>query len=201
MKDYILEVCVDSVESAINATEGGANRLELCGNLIIGGTSPSPCLYKEVRKRVSNVINVLIRPRFGDFCYSDYEFEIMIKEVEMFRDLGADGVVIGILKPDGSLDIDRMKELVSAAGDMNVTLHRAFDVCKDPFEALESVAELGIDTILTSGQEKNAYEGRNLLKDLVARSSGKVDILLGGGVSADVIKELRPFTKAKSFHM
>ena len=100
MKDYILEVCVDSVESAINATEGGANRLELCGNLIIGGTSPSPCLYKEVRKRVSNVINVLIRPRFGDFCYTDYEFEIMIKEVEMFRDLGADGVVIGILKPD-----------------------------------------------------------------------------------------------------
>jgi copper homeostasis protein len=201
VKDYILEVCVDSVESAINATEGGANRLELCGNLIIGGTSPSPCLYKEVRKRVSNVINVLIRPRFGDFCYTDYEFEIMIKEVEMFRDLGADGVVIGILKPDGSLAIDRMKELVSAAGDMNVTLHRAFDVCKDPFEALESVAELGIDTILTSGQEKNAYEGRNLIKDLVARSSGKVDILVGGGVSADVIKELRPLTKAKSFHM
>ena len=201
MKDYILEVCVDSVESALNASRGGANRLELCGNLIIGGTTPSPWLMKEIQKHTSVKINVLIRPRFGDFYYSDYEFNIMKKEIEMFGRLGANGVVIGMLKPDGRLDMERMRELILAAGDMSITMHRAFDVCVDPFEALEQAKELGISTILTSGQASDCLSGKELLKELVSKSKGEVDILLAGGVNAQVIETMRPYTQATSYHM
>lgn len=138
MKDYILEACVDSVESALAAAEGGATRLELCSNLIIGGTTPSPWLFKEIRKHTDIRIHALIRPRFGDFCYTDSEFAIIKQAVADFRELGAEGVVIGILKPDGTLNMEQMKELMDAAGEMSVTLHRAFDVCVDPYETMEA---------------------------------------------------------------
>ena len=137
MKDYILETCVDSVESAMAASEGGADRLELCSNLIIGGTTPSPWLFEEIRKRSDIRIHALIRPRFGDFCYTEAEFSMIRNAVKDFRKMGAEGVVIGILKPDGTLNMEQMKELMDAAGDMSVTLHRAFDVCADPIEAME----------------------------------------------------------------
>ena len=149
---YILEVCADSVQSAVSAWEGGADRIELCSGLVIGGLSPSPALFKQVRRYTDLKIRTLLRPRFGDFCYDDYEFQTLKEEVEMFRDLGADGVVIGILNPDGTLNMEQMSELTDAAGDVGVTLHRAFDVCRDPYEALEQCVTLGIDTILTSGQ-------------------------------------------------
>ena len=129
MKEYILEACVDSVESAMAAVEGGADRLELCGNLIIGGTTPGPWLFDEIRKRSDIRIHALIRPRFGDFCYTDAEFSMIKHAVEDFRKMGAEGVVFGVLKPDGTLNMEQMKELMEAAGDMSVTLHRAFDVC------------------------------------------------------------------------
>ena len=128
MKDYILETCVDSVESAMAASEGGADRLELCSNLIIGGTTSSPWLFEEIRKRSDIRIHALIRPRFGDFCYTDAEFSMIKHAVEDFRKMGAEGVVFGVLKPDGTLNMEQMKELMEAAGDMSVTLHRAFDV-------------------------------------------------------------------------
>ena len=131
MKDYILETCVDSVESAMAAAEGGADRLELCSNLIIGGTTPGPWLFEEIRKRSDIRIHALIRPRFGDFCYTDAEFSMIRNAVKDFRKMGAEGVVVGILKPDGTLNMEQMKELMDAAGDMSVTLHRAFDVCAD----------------------------------------------------------------------
>ena len=130
---YILEVCADSVQSAIAAQEGGADRIELCSGLVIGGLSPSPALFKQIRKYTDLKIRTLLRPRFGDFCYDDYEFQTLKEEVEMFRDLGADGVVIGMLDPDGALDMERMEALVNAAGDIGITLHRAFDVCRDPY--------------------------------------------------------------------
>ncbi len=201
MKDFILESCVDSVESALAAERGGATRLELCGNLIIGGTTPSPWLYKEIRKVSDIRIHALIRPRFGDFCYTDHEFEIIRGEVRMFRELGAEGVVIGILKPDGTLNMEQMKILMEEAGEMSVTLHRAFDVCVDPLEALEQAKSLGINTILTSGQKNSAREGKDLLKELVARENGEITIQVGSGVDANAIAELAPYTKARAFHM
>ena len=166
MKDYILETCVDSVESAMAAAEGGADRLELCSNLIIGGATPGPWLFEEIRKRSDIRIHALIRPRFGDFCYTDAEFSMIRNAVKDFRKMGAEGVVVGILKPDGTLNMEQMKELMDAAGDMSVTLHRAFDVCADPIEAMEQAISLGIDTILTSGQKNTCLQGAELLKEL-----------------------------------
>lgn len=201
MKDFMLEACVDSAESACIATENGAMRLELCANLVIGGTTPTLALFQEVRKRCSNTINVLIRPRFGDFCYSDYEFEIIRKEIRQFEQAGADGVVIGILKPDGSLDCDRMRECMGLAEKMQVTLHRAIDVCKDPYEALEQSVGLGIDTILTSGQEDHCLKGAECIKRLHQQAGGRITIMAGSGVKAENLEELHRLTGIKSFHM
>ena len=187
---YILEVCADSVQSAVAAQEGGADRIELCSGLVIGGLSPSPALFKQIRKYTDLKIRTLLRPRFGDFCYDDYEFQTLKEEVEMFRELGADGVVIGMLNPDGTLDMERMEVLVNAAGDIGITLHRAFDVCRDPYEALEQCASLGIDTILTSGQKSSAWEGRGLLAELAEQAAGRVEILAGAGVNPGVIEKL-----------
>lgn len=201
MNNYILEACVDSVESALEASRGGADRLELCGNLIIGGTTPSIALFRQIRKQCNIKIHILIRPRFGDFCYTEDEFEIICNEVQMFREAGADGIVIGILKEDGTLDLERMKRLMEIAGDMSVTLHRAFDVCRDPFETLENAKALGIHTILTSGQKNTCIEGKDLLKELVSRAGTEIDIMIGSGVNAEVIREMEVCTKARAFHM
>ncbi len=201
MKDYILECCVDSVESAIEAQKGGANRVELCSALVIGGLSPSVALFKKVREAIDIKIHVLLRPRFGDFCYTDYEHDIIKEEVKMFRELGADGVVIGTLKQDGSLNMEQMKELISEAGSMSITLHRAFDMCKDPLKTLADVKELGIHTILTSGQKNSCIYGTELLSNLVNEAGNEVDILIGGGVDASVIEELHNKTGATSYHM
>lgn len=200
-KHYILETCVDSVESAVQAEHGGADRLELCGNLIIGGTTPGAALFEEVRRHCSLPIHVLIRPRFGDFLYSEMEFEVLRREVRQFRELGADGLVIGLLDADGNLDVSGMRLLMEEAGDCRVTLHRAFDVCADPEKALEQAAELGIRTILTSGQAANCREGRELLKRLVELADGRIEILVGAGVSAETIAELEPYVQAGNYHM
>ena len=137
---YRIEACVDSVQSAIEAEKGGAERVELCGNLIIGGTSPGKALFRQVREHTNLEIRVLLRPRFGDFCYDAYEFAEMKEDIMMYRELGADGIVTGILKPDGSLNREELEELAVLAGDMDMALHRAFDVCRDPFKALEEAA-------------------------------------------------------------
>lgn len=197
----VLEVCVDSVESAEIAARGGATRLELCANLVIGGTSPDEDLYRMVRERVDIPVRVLLRPRFGDFLYSDAEYELLRRQVRRFAALGADGVVIGLLRPDGTLDEARMAELISLAGGCGVTLHRAFDVCRDPFEALEAARRLGVDTILTSGQQASCTEGAPLLAQLVAAAGGRPQILVGAGVSAAVIRDLQPQTHADAFHL
>lgn len=201
MKNYILEACVDSVESALAAAEGGATRLELCSNLIIGGTTPSPWLFEEIRKRTDIRIHALIRPRFGDFCYTEAEFAQIKGAVNAFREMGAEGVVIGNLKKDGTLNMEEMKELMEAAGDMSVTLHRAFDVCVDPYEALEQSISLGIDTILTSGQKGVCTEGADLLRELVEKAGDKITIQIGSGVNAEVIRQMYPLTNAKAYHM
>lgn len=201
MKDYILEVCADSVESVLAAEEGGATRVELCQNLVIGGTTPGAKFFEEVRSHSKIRIHALIRPRFGDFCYTDYEYAVIREEVKMYRELGAEGVVIGILKPDGTLNMEQMEGLMEEAKDMSVTLHRAFDVCADPFAALEDAVKLGIDTILTSGQRNNCLEGAELLRELEKRSAGRICIQAGGGVSAEVIERLAPAAGIRAWHM
>ena len=201
LKNYILECCVDSVESAIEAQKGGADRVELCSALVIGGLSPSVAMFQKVKEAIDIKVHVLLRPRFGDFCYTDYEHEILKEEVKMFRNLGADGVVIGTLKPDGTLNMEQMKELVEAAGEMSITLHRAFDMCVDPVKTLEDAKALGIHTILTSGQKNTCINGTDLLAKLVEQSNQEIDIMIGGGVDASVIKELHQKTGATSYHM
>lgn len=201
MSKFILEACVDSLESALAAANGGADRLELCGNLIIGGTTPDQWLFQEIRKKTDIRIHVLIRPRFGDFCYSDSEFFIMKKNIEEFRSLGAEGVVIGILKPDGSLNVPQMKELIKAADGMSVTLHRAFDVCRDPMKTMEEAIDLGIDTILTSGQTNHCLDGAELLKTLKEKAGERIVIQAGSGVDAEAIRKLYPLTGVEAYHM
>ena len=196
----LLECCVDSVESALEADRGGADRLELCGNLMLGGTTPDINMFYLVKKRVKAKIGVLLRPRFGDFCYTDNEFEILLEDVKQFVRAGADRLVMGVLRPDGTVDEERMEELMTAAGNIPVTFHRAFDVTRDPFEALESCRRLGIDTILTSGQRNTAMEGVDLLAELVEKA-GKMTILVGSGVSSRNIQELMDRTGARNFHM
>lgn len=201
MKEYTLEACVDSVESALAAVRGGATRLELCGNLVIGGTTPSPWLFREIRRHTDIPIHVLIRPRFGDFCYTGSEFNIMREEVKAFRELGAEGIVTGILKPDGELNVEQLKELLGYAEGMSVTLHRAFDVCRNPFEAVEQAVDLGVKTILTSGQKNTCLQGAELIGELVRRSGGRIQIQAGGGVEAEVIRRIYPCTHADAYHM
>ena len=168
---------------------------------MIGGLSPSQALYRKIREQADIPIRVLLRPRFGDFCYTDYEHEILKEEVRSFRKLGADGIVIGTMKPDGTLNLEQMKELMEEAQGMTVTLHRAFDMCQDPFQTLEEAKRIGIHTILTSGQKNVCTEGMDLLKELVEQAQGKTEILVGGGVDASVLPVLAEKTKAKAFHM
>jgi copper homeostasis protein len=201
MRGFVLEACVDSVESALAAARGGADRLELCSNLVIGGTTPSTILFDEIRKHTDIHINVLIRPRYGDFCYTDFEFNIIKGEIRAFRELGAEGVVLGILKPDGTLNVEQLKELMDLAGEMSVTLHRAFDVCIDPYKTLEQAVDLGIRTILTSGQKNACIQGTRLLKELVEQSAGRIQIQVGSGVDAEVIREVYQVTGASAYHM
>ena len=201
MENYILECCVDSVESAINAANGGASRLELCSNLIIGGTTPDVALVKEIRKHTDIRIHALIRPRFGDFCYSEYEMEIMKSQIRALKETGVEGVVIGVLDEDGNLDKKKMQELLQEADGMSVTLHRAFDMCRDPFKALDEAIALGIHTILTSGQKQSAWEGRDLLKALIEKADSRIDIMAGAGIGASVIEKLIPATGGSSYHM
>lgn len=201
MDGFVLEACVDSVESALAASRGGADRLELCGNLVIGGTTPSPILFTEIRKQTDIDIHALIRPRYGDFCYSNFEFNIMRGEIKAFRELGAEGVVLGILKTDGTLNIEQLAELMDLAGEMSVTLHRAFDVCTNPYDTMEQAIELGIETILTSGQKNVCTQAIELLKELVEQSAGRIQIQVGGGIDASVIREVYHMTGARAYHM
>lgn len=201
MKRTILEVCVDSVESAVIALRGGADRLEVCANLIIGGTTPGVSQFKQIRRACDIPLYVLIRPRFGDFLYTDAEFQMIAEDLRMFRELGADGVVAGCLTAEGDLDLERMKVLRNCAEGMSMTLHRAFDMCRDPHRALEEAVEMGIDTILTSGQQDNCMDGKETLKKLIRQADGRLEILVGSGVNAEAIRCLAEEIHAASFHM
>lgn len=196
----ILEVCVDSVESAVNAQRGGADRLELCGDLIVGGTTPSLALYEQVRKKVTIPVHVLLRPRFGDFLYSPDELEILKKQAALFHEAGADTLVIGCLTADGKLDVCAMEQIRAAAKDTPVNLHRAFDMCRNLDAALEDARRLGIASILTSGGCGSALEGSDVL-DHLKKNAGSIDIMAAAGVNAQVIRQLLTSTSLTAFHM
>lgn len=200
MNRPLIEGCVDSYASAMAAVRGGADRLELCANLSIGGTTPSHALFRQVRRDCGARINVLVRPRFGDFLYTTEELEEMEEEIARFKELGADGVVIGVLTPDGELDGGRLARLMERAVGMEVTLHRAFDMTQDPFAALEEAVRLGFGTILTSGQAGGAPEGKELLRELTARAAGRIDIMAGAGVNRTNIRLLHEYAGVTSFH-
>lgn len=201
MPSYTLECCVDSVESAIAAERGGATRLELCADLPLGGTTPGLSLFRAVRRNCGLPVHVLVRPRFGDFCYSRYERELIVADAALFADAGADAVVTGLLLPDGGLDTASMATVMTAASGSLVTLHRAFDVCRDPFEVLEQAVALGLSTILTSGQAATASEGSALIAELHRRAAGRIQILAGSGVNSRVIRALTKATGTRAYHL
>lgn len=201
MRQYLLECCVDSVESAMIAQKGGADRLELCANLIIGGTTPGIKLFEEVKKHTTIPIRVLIRPRYGDFLYTEYEYSMMQEEVSMFLEAKAEGIVIGCLKADGTFDLDRIMRFKELVRDKKLTVHRAFDLIRNPLEALEQLKQLKVDTILTSGQEQSCLQGKVLIQNLIDRSDNKINILVGGGVDATVARQMLLTTDCTQLHM
>lgn len=200
MNNFLLEGCVDSLASARIAIRAGADRLELCANLSIGGTTPSHALFRQVKAAWDGPVNVLIRPRFGDFLYSPGELEEMAEEIAQFRAQGADGIVVGVLTPQGDLDRAAMEALMAAAGGLPVTLHRAFDMTADPFAALEDAVKLGCATILTSGQAPSAPAGAELLRELHTRAGDRLTILAGAGVKSSNIPALYAQTGVTAYH-
>ncbi len=201
MKKFLLEICVDSFESARRASDAGADRLELCADLLVGGTSPSPFLIEQVVERVKTPVNVLLRPRFGDFCHTAEEKKVLLREIDFCAKSGVNGVVIGALTPDGELDMPFLSECMAAAGDLDVTLHRCFDVCRDPFEAIETACDLGIQTILTSGQMATAPKGVENLKAYRKFAADRIHLMAGSGVSAANIRMLYEQAGICHFHL
>ena len=197
-----LEVCANSLASALAAQEGGAIRVELCDNLNEGGTTPSAGQIQLARKLLHIKLYPLIRPREGDFLYSDIEFEIIKADVQHCIDVGCNGVVIGILNADGSIDKPRCAELVQMAkrGSLGVTFHRAFDMCADMDQALEDIIELGCERILTSGGKSTAPEGANVIAHLIEKAAGRIIIMPGSGVSESTVADLVHITKATEIH-
>lgn len=181
----ILEICAGSVESAIAARDGGAQRIELCAALEVGGVTPSAGLIAEARKIEGLILNVIIRPRGGDFLYNDYEVACMEEDIRTCKRLGADGVVIGALTADGNIDIATCKRLIDAAEGMSITFHRAFDMCCDAHKALEELISLGCNRVLTSGQAPTAEAGITLLKKLVVQANERIIIMPGCGVNSN----------------
>jgi copper homeostasis protein len=196
----IYEICVDSVKGVRAAEAAGAHRVELCANLLEGGTTPSRGMIKRARGIAGIGLNVIIRPRGGDFLYDEDEFASMAADIDTAKAEGADGVVIGILTADGEVDVQRTRELISRARPLSVTFHRAFDMTRDPFAALATLMELGADRILTSGQEASVLEGLPLISELIRRAGDHTIIMPGGGITPRNAKRIITEAKPKEMH-
>ncbi len=197
----ILEACVNSAVSAAEAQRGGADRVELCENMQEGGCTPSAGTILHAVRNLTIPVFVMIRPRGADFLYSPEEFAIMKEDVIRAKELGAAGVVFGILKADGTIDTERMKVLAGLARPMGVTCHRAFDMSRDPFEALDALIEAGIDRVLTSGQRDSALEGAPLIRQLIGHAAGRIAVMPGHGVKEHNLEEVIRGTGAAEYHM
>lgn len=198
-ENFKIEICANSVESAWAAFKGGADRVELCAGMPEGGTTPSYGDMVLARELLPIGLHVIIRPRGGDFLYSDLEMSVMLKDIEMACKIGVEGVVVGCLTREGEVDVRKLEKLKAAAGDRSVTFHRAFDMCREPFEALRVIEEVGCDRILTSGQQRTAEEGIPLLKQLTEQAK-RVVIMPGCGINAANIRHIALRTGAREFH-
>lgn len=196
----LLEIAANSVASALAAQQGGADRIELCSALELGGLTPSHGQIALARERLRIPLYVLIRPRAGDFLYGDLEGETMQRDIETCAALGCDGVVLGALDAQGNVDMPRCRALIAAAGALGVTFHRAFDLSRDPARALEDIAALGCERVLTSGAQASAMEGTALIRALVTQAAGRLAIMPGAGITAQNIAALAAATGAREFH-
>ena len=196
----LLEICVDSVDSAVAAQKGGAHRIELCSSLMEGGVSPSAGLMSTVRGKVSIDMHVMIRPRSGDFCYTDDEFESMRQDVLTAKQLEVNGIVFGILSEDGAVDFRRTRDLVELARPLKVTFHRAFDMSHDLNQSLEQIIRAGVDRVLTSGGEESAERGLAKIADLNWRASGRIIVMAGGGVTERNVRRVVSETGVREVH-
>jgi copper homeostasis protein len=196
----IIEVPCGNIESAEEAAKGGAERIELCGALPLGGLTPSPGMYRAI-SHLPVLKFVMIRPREGDFVYSSSEFNSMLQDIEYFRRAGADGIVSGILEKNGTIDKDRCKDLVAAAYPLPFTFHRAFDLSPDPFQAFETLIELKVSRLLTSGQSENAFKGKELIAELVNLSGNKISVMAGAGINEKNVVEICRSTGVKEIHL
>lgn len=200
MTNYIIEIATTDFTTTKAAVEGGADRIELCAALVEGGTTPSYGTIRQCREAFNTTLFPIIRPRGGDFLYTEEEFQIMLKEVKLCKELGCDGVVIGMLLSNGAIDVKHTEALVNAAYPLEVTFHRAFDRCADPFEALEQLIDIGCQRILTSGQKPTVTEGLDTLVELVKAADDRIIILPGSGVRKENIKLLAEKSGATEFH-
>jgi copper homeostasis protein len=200
MSNKQLEICVGSWESALAAQEGGADRIELCDNLAEGGTTPSYGMLVKCQKTLKIPFFPIIRPRGGDFYFSNDEFEIMKEDVIACRDLGCKGIVIGMLRKDGSVDTERCSELIALAGGMQITFHRAFDRCSDMNKGLEDIIQLGCHRVLSSGGKENAFDGLENLKALVKQARSRIIIMPGAGINELNLHKIASETGAHEFH-
>jgi len=196
----ILEICCTSFESAEIAAQGGANRIELCDNLFEGGTTPSAGMIRRIKDKVDIGLYVIIRPRGGDFVYSDDEFMIMQEDIKLCRENGVNGIVSGVLLANGDIGVERTKRLVGLAGEMDFTFHRAFDLVRDPEKSLQDVISTGASRILTSGLQNNVVQGREMLKNLVELAGENIKIMAGGGLKSTNIQEIIDNTGCREFH-
>ena len=202
MSDGIqIEICVESVDGVLAATAAGADRAELCADLTEGGITPSAGTMRAARDGAPTLgLMVMIRPRGGDFLYSDVELDVMRRDLDVAKDCGADGVVFGLLEPDGRVDQDRTARLVEQSRPLSVTFHRAFDMTPDPRQALEDLVQVGVDRVLTSGQQDCAADGVALLKELVDQAADRIGILPGGGLVDSQLREVLEKTGAREIH-
>ncbi|MFZ9386690.1 MAG: copper homeostasis protein CutC [Chitinophagaceae bacterium] len=197
---FILEIATSDYMTTRWAVEGGADRIELCANLKEGGTTASYGTIRKCREDFAVLLYPIIRPRGGDFLYTDEEFDIMLQDIRQCRELGCDGIVTGLLKADGTIDLERTEKLARAAYPLEMTFHRAFDRCRDPFEALEQLAGIGCERILTSGQQPLVTDGVDLVAELNQKSDGRIIIMPGSGVRKDNIRSLAEKTGCREFH-
>jgi len=197
---YLIEIATSDFLTTKSAVEGGADRIELCANLAEGGTTPSYAHIKKCRESFDIALFPIIRPRGGDFLYTKDEFEIMKNDIKLCKELGCEGIVIGLLNMDGTIDMTRTSELIELAYPLEVTFHRAFDRCKDPFVALEELIEIGCQRILTSGQKPTVSDGVDLIAELNKKANDRIIILPGSGVRKDNIKMLAEKTGCIEFH-
>lgn len=196
----LLEICLDSVESATASERGGADRVELCAGLPEGGTTPSAGMIAAVRKKIAIGLQVMIRPRGGDFCYSADEFSIMQRDILIAKQLGASGVVFGILNPDGTVDIARMQQLLDMSRPLKVTCHRAYDMTNDFAQALEDLMEIGVDRVLTSGGKKSAVDAMPTLKQMTQQAQARISVMACGELSIANVKAVIAYTNVREVH-